>query len=175
MKIKQHLESRYVNTDLHVAWLDLVEEVATFPLWNLSGQLLGTLRYNPKGDKKLNNDAWKGKYCTSNHYNHVAVWGMESWYLSNVLFVTEGMFDAARLTNRGYSAVAIMSSNASPSTNKWLDLVSRFRPVVVVLDNDAAGKKSNFVGNLYTTTVDKDLGDSPEYVVSNLLYEYGKL
>mgnify|MGYP003413969690 CR=1 FL=1 len=50
--ILDHLKSRYLNTNLHRTWLDENNYLATFPLWNLSNQLVGYQKYNPKGDKK---------------------------------------------------------------------------------------------------------------------------
>jgi hypothetical protein len=37
------LKTRHMDLSLHTAWIDEVVGVATFPLWNLSGQLYSML------------------------------------------------------------------------------------------------------------------------------------
>ena len=90
----------------------------------------------------------------------VGVWGLESWYASNTLYVTEGVFDAVRLVSLGLSAVAALSNDPDDSTLRWFWMVRRFRPVVVVRDNDNAGAKLAKLGHVDVTTGEKDLGDS---------------
>ena len=98
-----HIHNRHVDTDLHRVWVDDESRVAVFPLWNLSGEMTGYQAYRPDADKVKKNDKY-GRYYTyrglklvRNHNKTVAVWGLESWNLSNTLFVTEGIFDAAAL------------------------------------------------------------------------------
>ena len=93
-----HLHSRYFSMNLHRAWLD--EGVATFPLWNLSGQLVGYQQYRPFADKKAKNDPREGRYFTRLSRDRVGVWGLESWQFSDVLFLCEGVFDACKVTAR---------------------------------------------------------------------------
>jgi hypothetical protein len=47
------------------------------------------------------------------------------------------------------------------------------RKVVVVADNDVAGRKLAKFGDCCEFTTDKDLGDSSEEYVDNLLTTYG--
>jgi hypothetical protein len=96
MKILEHLQLRHMNLAIHTAWLDEVEDVATFPLWNLSGKMIGYQSYRPSGIKKVFNHPKEGRYYTYRKNLDIGVWGLESWKFSNTLFVTEGIFDACR-------------------------------------------------------------------------------
>ena len=170
--LKQHLQSRHLDLDLHRPMLDDAEGVATFYLWNLSGQLVGYQQYRPLGDKKPNNNPKLGKYYTYRKQPTLAVWGVESLDLSpNVVFLTEGVFDAARLTSRGYSALAVLSNNPSPDLRNWLTCLNR--RVVAVCDNDSAGRKLAKFGDLVLFTEDKDLGDSSDEFVTKVLKDFG--
>lgn len=178
MDMLEHLKSRHLDTDLHKVWYDDVERVASFPLWNLSGQLCGYQAYRPDAAKVQKNDL-KGRYYTfrgekllSKHCKTVTVWGLESWYLTNTLFVTEGVFDAARLTEKGYSAVATMTGTPDTSTKLWFKMVREQRPVVSVCDYGVEKLKRLSHQNV-TAPVEFDLGDAPEDYVNDLLKEYG--
>lgn len=168
----QHLKRRHLDLDLHRPWLDEVERVATFPLFNLSGQLVGYQQYRPEGEKKPNNNPKLGKYYTYKKQPTLAVWGVESLHLTpHVVFVTEGVFDAARLTEHGFSALAALSNDPTPEFGNWLWCLNR--RVVAVCDNDKAGKKLAKFGDQVAMTTDKDLGDSPDEVVFDLLDRFG--
>ena len=166
--LAQHLKSRHLNLELHRPILDEVEQVATFYLWNLSGQLVGYQQYRPNGEKKAANSPRKGKYFTYKKQPTLAVWGMESLHLTpNLVFLTEGVFDAARLTEQGFSALAVLSNNPSPDLANWLGCLNR--RVVAVCDNDAAGRKLAKFGDEAVFMNEKDLGDSSDAEVSELL------
>lgn len=179
----QHVQERHVDTSLHCVWVDEQERVACFPLWNLSGQMVGYQSYRPDADKVAKNDE-KGRYYTfrgeklvPKHCKSVAVWGLESWYRSKTLFVTEGIFDAARITELGMSAVAVLSNDPSTSTKNWLMCVRQMRPVVAVCDPGRAGHKLAKVGHFaHTVNVpgmpDGDLGDADHEYVQNLVDHY---
>jgi hypothetical protein len=165
--LKAHLKSRHLDLDLHRPMLDEDAQVATFYLWNLSGGLVGYQQYRPSGSKKPQNNPKDGKYFTHAKMPTLAVWGVESLHLTpNVVFLTEGVFDAARLTERGYSALAALSNNPLGLGN-WLWCLNR--TVVTVCDNDKAGQALAKFGHKSVFTNDKDLGDSDDEYVSWLL------
>lgn len=140
--MKDYLHDRYLNTTLHTAWVDEEENLVTLPIWNLAGQMLGYIRHRPTGTKaSALNDPKNSKYYTIMQKQTPTFWGLESWNLSNTLFLLEGVFDAARVTNLGYSAVACMSNDMSLQSRKWMWLVRQQRPVVVICDSGAAGLK----------------------------------
>lgn len=115
---------------------DLDNEILTFYLWNLSGQLKGFQRYNWKGSKAKNNCA-EGKYYTIAK-SGPAIYGLE-WINKNipVTFICEGIFDAISLLNYG-NAVAVMTNEPKP-LKQQLSLLPGIK--VVVCDNDKAGLK----------------------------------
>jgi len=166
--LEQHLMDRYLNLALHRPVVDEVERVATFFLWNLSGQLVGYQQYRPEGEKKPQNNPKQGRYFTYRKQPTHTVWGVESLCLTpNVVFLTEGVFDAARLTNRGFSSLAMLSNNPNHDVRNWLTCLNR--KAVAVCDNDAAGRRLAKFGDVAVFTQDKDLGDSDEEFVTNLL------
>lgn len=174
--LRQHLVERHVNLNLHRPVIDEKQGVATFYCWNLAGQMIGYQQYNPNGLKKKFNSKSEGRYYTYRKAPTVTVWGVESLYLGNgPVFITEGIFDAARLTARGQSALATLANNPPRDYKNWLAMLNR--PIVAVCDNDAAGRKLAKFGN-YVEVVPsgKDLGECEEDYVSWLIECYaGKL
>jgi DNA primase len=169
--VTEHLKDRHLNLELHRPMVDEVERVATFFLYNLSGQVVGCQQYRPEGEKKLNNNPKEGKYFTYRKQPTLAVWGVESLHLTpDVVFVCEGLFDAARLTNKGVSALAVLSNNPSPDLHNWLTMLNR--KVVAVCDNDNAGRKLAKFGDFVVYCEDHDLGDSSDEFVTNLVKEF---
>ncbi len=172
MNIRTHLQQRHLNLELHRPILDEDLNIATFICWNLSGQLVGYQQYNPNGNKKIFNNKLEGKYYTYRKLPTVSVWGLESLHISSgPIFLTEGIFDAARLTNLGYSALATMSNDPPKDYKNWLHLLRR--PIVAVCDNDAAGRKLAKFGNFVEIVPEgKDLSDAPESYVRFLVNKY---
>jgi hypothetical protein len=173
MTLLQHLHCRYMNTDLHRVWLNEDEGVAVFPIWNLSDQLVGYQQYRPDGIKVPSNNPLEGRYFTRIKDGKVGVWGLESWNLSNTLFVTEGIFDACRLTNHGYSAICVFGNDVSKTAASWLWMVRQTRCVVAVCDNDAAGRRLAKYGHVSHVVEAGDLGDATDEYVADLVKEYG--
>jgi hypothetical protein len=168
----EHLKKRHLDLELHRPVLDLENDVATFYLWNLSGNFCGYQQYRRFGEKKPQNNPKEGKYFTYRKQPTLAVWGVESLHLSpNVVFLTEGVFDACRLTEKGYSALAVLSNNTGKDLSNWLSMLNR--KVVAVCDNDAAGKRLAKFGDVAVFCEDHDLGDSTDEYVTKLLQTYG--
>lgn len=175
MNIKEHLIQRHINLELHRPILDFDLNIASFYCWNLSGQLVGYQQYNSNGNKKIFNNKLEGKYYTYRKLPTVSIWGTESLYQSNgVVYLTEGIFDAARMTNLGQSALASLSNNPPKDYKNWLQLLNR--PIVSVCDNDVAGIELAKFGDYVEIVPDgKDLGDSPENYVQYLLMKYANV
>lgn len=117
MNMHEHLLDRNFDVTKY-SGVVVTEETVTFPLWNLSGQFVGFQVYNPSqpkhevGDPRLQKYfSWVTKPCASKNAE-LAVWGLEtlSW-TDRFLFLTEGVFDAARLHWHGLPAVAVLSNN----------------------------------------------------------------
>ena len=172
MNLKEHLRQRNLNLELHRPILDYEHNVCTFYCWNLSGQVVGYQQYNPLGDKKIFNSKLEGKYYTYRKLPTVVVWGVESLYQSDgVVYLTEGIFDACRMTNLGQSALAMMANNPPKDYKNWLKMLNR--PTVAVCDNDVAGMKlAKFGDYVEVVPKGKDLGDAPDDYVEYLLNKY---
>jgi hypothetical protein len=172
MTVLENLKTRHMDLSLHTAWIDEVVGVATFPLWNLSGQLVGFQQYRPSADKIKSNHPRDSRYFTHRKDKVVGVWGLESWNSSNMLFVTEGIFDAARLSSRGYSAIATLSNDVDLSLRRWIWTIAKIRPVIAVCDDDAAGRKLASISTLsYVVSGEKDLSASSDTYIDNFLVE----
>jgi DNA primase len=170
--VLKHLRDRHVDLDLHRPWVDEEERTATFYLYNLSGCFVGYQQYRPDSDKTKNNHPKEARYFTYRKQPTLAVWGVESLHLTpHVVFLTEGIFDAARLTERGYSALAALTNNPTKDLRNWLQMLNR--KVVAVCDNDAAGRRLAKFGDVAVFTEDKDLGEADDDFVTKLLEEHG--
>lgn len=171
--IAEHLKSRHLDLGLHRPIVDEVERVATFYLYTVTGKFVGYQQYRPDSDKTKNNHPKEARYFTYRKQPALAVWGVESLHLSpNVVFLTEGVFDACRFTELGYSPVASLTNNPQADLKNWLGMLHR--RVVAVCDNDTAGKRLAKFGDVAVFTGEKDLGDESEDFVLNLVKEYGQ-
>lgn len=174
--IEDHLRKRGVDPDKIQVVIDKSNNLATFFLYNLSGQLVGYQRYNPAGDKThgAHGNTLAKRYFTwitkeSPKVSKIAVWGLE--YLDDAVpyvFVTEGIFDAVKLINAGQPAVAVLANNPQP-LRTWFQVFPK--KTIAVEDNDAAGSK---LGNVtdYRIKVPapyKDLGDMPQDEVNKFV------
>lgn len=170
--VTQHLKNRHVDFDLHRPVVDEVERVATFYLYNLTGMLCGYQQYRPDCGKKFNNHPKLCRYYTYRKQPTLALFGVESLHLTpHVVFLTEGVFDACRVTSKGYSALAVLSNDPNSELHNFLGCLNR--KVVAVCDNDLAGKELAKFGDVAVYTADKDLSDSSDQFVDNLLKVYG--
>lgn len=174
-ELRDHLVSRNVDLNLHKPLLSA--EVATFLLYNLSGQVVGYQRYNPSFPSAFPGDGKQSNLRDRRYYNYVTsgqigVFGLESFNENTkVVFVTEGAFDCCRLTKRGATAVAMLTNNPSSSMRNFLLCLGV--PVVAVCDDDAAGVKLRKSGHFFETVQGgKDLGECSEDFVDYLLEKY---
>ena len=170
--VYDHLVDRHMSFNNHRVWIDECSRVATFPLLNLSYQMVGYQQYRPDSDKTMKNNPKDGRYFTYCKKESRGVWGLESWNFSNTLFVTEGIFDACRITELGYSAIATLSNDPKHLAN-WLYVVGQDRPVICVCDEGKAGSKLKKYGHASITVEDGDLGDASENYVIDLVKNYG--
>ncbi len=168
--MKQHLESRHCDLQLHRPIIDEAECIATFYLYNLSGQIVGYQQYRPGGEKKPQNNPKQGKYFTYRKLPTLAVFGVETLYRPGPIFITEGIFDACRITRLGFSAIAVLTNNPGTDLANWLFMLGR--DTVAVCDNDTAGRKLAKYGKYVEFTEEKDLGDSSQEFVNNLIRKY---
>lgn len=170
--VTEHLKSRHMDLALHRPVVDEEERVATFWLYSQTGKFVGYQQYRPDADKSKSNHPRDSRYFTYRKQPTLSVWGVESLHLTpNVVFLTEGVFDACRFTKLGYSAVASLSNNPQSDLKNWLTMLNR--KVVAVCDNDKAGKRLAKFGDQAVFTTEKDLGDESEDFVMELVKTYG--
>lgn len=172
--VEQNLIRRHLNIELHKPIICEEEGTATFYLWNLSGQLVGYHQYRPHQLEKKTNDPKNSRYFTYVKQPTIAVWGLESIFLKlGILFLTEGVFDAARLTAMGLPAIALLSCDPKKDTKNWLRMLNR--RIIAVCDNDlnGSGRKLAKFGDEAYYLESKDLGDSSDEEVYAFLGKIG--
>lgn len=173
--IQDHLKERGIDPEQTRVIID--GDDTYFFLYNLSGQMVGYQKYNPKyqktGQSNLS-DPRMAKYFTwvsdEDKFKKIAVWGLESVDLmrDKFIFITEGIFDCARVHQSGYPGIAVLCNNPSDSLKGWLNTLPQKK--IVIYDNDVAGKKLIKVSDhAFTVPTGKDLNDlSPEEAKSFL-------
>lgn len=147
---EKHLEERGLSPKIR-CWIDYNDEIVRFPLWTLgNGKLIGYCRYAWKAPKLRSNDS-EGRYINKANEAYCMLWGLEHFYDSETLFVTEGVWDAIRVINTGYAAVAALTATPSKAFMTHWKLLIGNRRVIVVCDSDAAGAKLAKLGTEYYT------------------------
>ncbi len=167
--IKSHLKERGIDIDQTKVVIDEETEDVYFYLYNLSGQLVGYQKYNRNYEKigqSALDDPRMVKYFTwvTEEYKgrKIAVWGLESFDImkDKYVFIVEGIFDAARIHEAGYPAIAVLCNDPSDQTINWIHTLPQVK--IVIYDNDVnrAGNKLIKVGDYsYTVTSAKDIND----------------
>jgi len=154
-----------------------VDPSATFILYNLSGQIVGYQTYRPLQDKERRNHETLGRYYSyvkiegddqTKGKRAIGVWGLETFdYKPDVLFVTEGIFDAIRVHNLGYPAVALLSNNPK-RLYSWLNSLNR--RIIAICDSGDAGKKLAKMGHSAAfCTEGNDLGSLSDEEVLKII------
>ena len=168
--ISSHLRGRGIDPTKTRLIIDEETEDTYFFLYNLSGQMVGYQKYNPNyqktGQSNLDNPRM-AKYFTwvsdEDKGKKIAVWGLESTqFTDKYLFVTEGIFDAARIQEAGHPAIAVLCNDPSDSLKSWIATLPQKK--IVIYDNDKAGRKLMKLGDYsYTVPSGKDANDlTPE-------------
>ncbi len=165
--IRRHLKERHVDLDRTRLVIDDKTDQATFLCFNLLGQLIGFQKYNPHGEKAHHNKRETSKYftCVSERHRYAQAWGLDTLhYRSDVLYVTEGVFDAVRLHNLNLPAIATFTNSPPDALRDYLRLLPH--KIVGILDNDSNASGSKLEGFCdefyYTPDPYKDLGEMPE-------------
>lgn len=165
--ILSHLKDRGIDPDKTKVVIDEKTDDVYFYLYNLSSQMVGFQKYNPNyaktGQSNLD-DPRMAKYFTwvsdEGKGKSIAVWGLESFDIMNdkYIFITEGIFDIARIHEAGFPGIAVLCNNPSDSLKNWLSILPQKK--IVIYDNDEAGIKLKKVGDYaYTITDVKDINE----------------
>jgi hypothetical protein len=168
--IEKHLKERGVDPNKTEVIMDKKDNVATFLLYNLSGQLVGYQRYNPAEDKKRDN---AGRYFTwvskEGDVRKLAVWGTETIKPSvPYLFIVEGIFDCVKLHNGGHPAIAILGNNQKV-LRSWFRILNK--KIIAITDNYASGNMmKKFAWKAFQTPDPyKYLGEMPQQKVNEFI------
>lgn len=167
MDVMKHMvNDRHLDPSLYSVSCD--DETASFLLYNLSGQIVGYQQYRPESDKSKKKSPKDSRYYTytckeSTNSNYIGVFGLESLhYRSDVLFLTEGVFDSVRLHNLYLPSIAVLCSNPTRLKN-WLFIMGQGRKIISICDNDGKEQFLSMYGcKSYVCPVFKDLGDMEE-------------
>lgn len=153
MLFKDHLKHRGLTDDIY-CWIDYEKELVSFPLFNLTGEFIGYQRYDHSAPKIRSNNGryytYIGKkYRPDKRTPPIVFWGMEYFKSAeDILFVTEGVWDAVRVIEAGYPAIAILCNDPNRQFLRWFSMVSSHLITVALLDQGIAGdmlKKSTKV------------------------------
>jgi len=100
---------------------------------------------------------------------------------SSVVYVVESSFDAIRLDQVGFPAVATLGANVSSSQMKLLE--KYFNNVILVADNDEAGnimkdklieKLGSLISIIKIDKKYKDIGDMDDEIIRSLEFQFDK-
>lgn len=169
MNIREHLLVRRCPLELEGIMISEEENVCTFWLYNLFGQIVGYQRYNPLGIKNYNPkdevSKYNQKYWTylSDYYfkDKACLWGWQ-FYDSEVknVYLVEGIFDALALIDLGYVNVFATLGNEPKVLKNQIRLLGDVHTIIVFNDGDSAGKKLRKYGDYsFEVTGGKDCGD----------------
>ena len=172
--IRQHLIDRGVDISdrrLFPIFIDSESDVAYFPLYNLSGQMVGYQRYNPKGKKDIvkadMSDIDNFKYYTyigvegdKHNRKKIGVYGLHTLDDRPFVFMVEGIFDAVKLIKLGLPTIAVLGNDPKQLTSFLFILQKK---IYAILDNDvnlAGNKLANLASRSFKVPSPfKDLGD----------------
>jgi DNA primase len=148
------------------------QEMVTIPVHSPDGMTLGFVGRSIEGKEFKNTPGLpKGKLLFNLHRIKA----------SSLVYVVESSFDAIRLDQVGFPAVATLGANVSASQIKLLE--KYFNNVVLVADNDDAGsimrdKLIEKLGSLVTVIkIDKkykDIGDMDDDSIRSLKFQFDK-
>lgn len=162
----QHLADRHFDPSRYTVFFG-DDATCKILLWQLDGRCAGYQQYRPGATKDCRNDPKEGRYYTwlggHKKERNNSAFGLETLdYSPGLCFVTEGIFDACRFHNAGYSALATLS-NDPKHLRQALWLLGQTRCMVAVCDNDAAGRKlARSCHRSVVTPGTKDCGDMTE-------------
>ncbi len=166
--MESHLKERGIDTSKTEIIIDEESNDVFFFLYNLSGQMVGYQKYNPIYDKKGQNSKTLDDPKKTKYYNWVgdedygkklAVYGLESYNFNDkYLFITEGIFDIARVHEAGYPGIAVLCNDPTPQLGHWLRTLPQVK--IVIYDNDKAGEVLRKFGDCsFSISGGKDLND----------------
>lgn len=148
------------------------QDMISIPVFNHEGLCVGFVARSIEG-KDFKNTTKLPKSKLLFNLNRVKT--------ASKVYVVESSFDAIRLDQVGFPAVATLGANVS---SKQIDLLQRyFSDIIIIADNDEAGgnMKEKIVerldGNVTVINLDKqykDIGDMDDQSIKQLEYQFDK-
>lgn len=136
--------------------------------------MVGYQRYNWRSEKTRSN---VGRYFTwvSDLYKEWGWWGLRNVRVSETgpVFVTEGVWNAAKVQNTGYSCIATLTATLPPSTIQCIKYAVN-RPLIALCDNDPESKAGLALAkwcthSFVTPSPYKDVGDMEQGEVNHYI------
>lgn len=137
MNLVKHLLSRnYDPSRYQTTWFDHDENIVVFPVYDLSGRLVGYQQYRPNVTAKRLNHPKDARYFTYLPREVFGCWGYQTAQHSPFVFVQEGVFDASPLHMLNMPAVTLLGA-----TNRHVlhNLKLQGKKTLCLADNDKAG------------------------------------
>jgi hypothetical protein len=141
-------------------------------------KLIGYQRYDWRADKKRDNGP-KGRYFTwvSEPYKKCYAYGYDNLFGHGPLFVTEGIWDAIRVTANWFDCLALLTATPTKQTKQWLRFVASGRPIIAIADSDkklGTGWADHQIVPNSRHPDFKDISDMPHEKAGEFLNEYSK-
>ena len=175
MKLIRHLKERGMDPSLYcgVGYSYSATKI-TFPLWNLSGQMVGYQAYRPNKVSKKNNNPKYSRYFTFLKEKD-GVFGLETLdYSKKIVYIVEGIFKAGTLHRLGYNAIAVLT-NHPKRLKPWFKILRAKGLILIAIgDNDEAGNK--LVSTIKSGFCSpKDLDELTDKEIHDLLQDQSQL
>ena len=146
------------------------QDSVTIPIYSPDGMCIGFVARTVEGKEFKNTPGLpKGKVLFNLHRIKT----------SNIVYVVESSFDAIRLDQVGFPAVATLGANVSAAQIRLLE--KYFNSVVLIADNDDAGmimrdklieKLGTIVTSVYIDKKYKDIGDMDDEAIKKLEFQF---
>ncbi|ODS23601.1 hypothetical protein AB835_08290 [Candidatus Endobugula sertula] len=175
--LEAHLSKRRLLPDLYGGiTVDSENDIVTFPLWNLSGQMVGFQQYRRGAPKACHGKPSEQKYFTllskaGGRHSMLSCFGLDLLGShSKVVFLGEGVLDISPLHLRKANALAVLMNDPKP-LKRWLR--SWGYHLVALCEGDKAGRKlANVAHESVYLPEGQDPGDQPNSWFDNLVANY---
>lgn len=182
IEIDTHLKSRYLDVSNYTSMKIIHEDggYLWFPLWNLSGQLVGYQTYRPNSEKNVKKFS-KDKHMYARYYtyvgkvngvSHIAIFGIGKLDPKNGLncYLAEGVFDAVVLHNLGLNCLAILGVGDKPNLKLKSLLFTMNYNFIAICQGDKAGLKLiNYTNTHIKLPEGKDVSDLGTDIIKHIL------
>lgn len=162
-----HLESRRCDTSLYKG-LSITQTTATFPLWNLSGQLVGFQQYTPHAPKQAQKPSEARYWTIFNQKNCQTAFGLDVLISKHTpLYLVEGIFDACPLHSLGENCLAVLSNNPK-HLKDWIKSLGYY--TIALCEGDKAGRMlAKIADEAIYLPEGKDVGDLSYKEINEIL------